>query len=87
MDIFVRKSYKMVQPFVLKDLPNFIVLTGENGTGKTQLLEYLYEASHFTDDGFFNQTDEETEYRNPSLPKITEIFLKSTFSNHTMLLP
>lgn len=53
MDIFVRKSYKMVQPFVLKDLPDFIVLTGENGTGKTQLLEYLYEASHFTDDGFF----------------------------------
>ena len=74
MDIFVRKSYKMVQPFVLKDLPNFIVLTGENGTGKTQLLEYLYEASHFTDDGFFYQTDEEMapEYIIPKGDSLTE---------------
>ena len=33
MDNTIRKQYKTVNPFELKDLPNLVVLTGENGTG------------------------------------------------------
>lgn len=45
MDIIVRKKLKSVNPFELKGLPDLVVLTGENGSGKTQLLEYLYTSS------------------------------------------
>lgn len=51
MDIIVNKDYKCITPFRVTDLPGFIVLTGENGTGKTQLLEYIYAASSFNEDG------------------------------------
>lgn len=51
MDIIVNKEYKCIAPFKATDLPGFIVLTGENGTGKTQLLEYIYAASSFNEDG------------------------------------
>lgn len=51
MDIIVNKEYKCIVPFQATNLPGFIVLTGENGTGKTQLLEYIYAASSFNEDG------------------------------------
>lgn len=51
MDIIVNKEYKCITPFKVTDLPGFIVLTGENGTGKTQLLEYIYMASSLNEDG------------------------------------
>ena len=51
MDIIVNKEYKCIAPFQATNLPGFIVLTGENGTGKTQLLEYIYAASSFNEDG------------------------------------
>lgn len=51
MDITVRKQYKTINPFELKDLPDLVVLTGENGTGKTQLLEYLYYGSRLNENG------------------------------------
>lgn len=51
MEIKIRKPYKTINPFDLKDLPDLVVLTGENGTGKTQLLEYLYYGSRLNDNG------------------------------------
>ena len=45
MKIIVRKQYKAINPFELDNVPDFVVLTGENGTGKTQLIEYLYHIS------------------------------------------
>lgn len=51
MDIKIRKQYKAVKPFELNDLPDLVVLTGENGTGKTQLLEYLYYGSRLNERG------------------------------------
>ena len=57
MDIFVRKAYKHISPFELYDLPDLVVLTGENGTGKTQLLNYIYQDS---------QRDEKGEIITPS---------------------
>lgn len=51
MDIFVRRQYKTIIPFELRDLPDLVVLTGENGTGKTQLLEYLFYGSRLDETG------------------------------------
>lgn len=45
MDIIISKPYKTINEFEIKNLPDFVVLTGENGTGKTQLIEYLYHIS------------------------------------------
>lgn len=45
MKIIIRKSYKTINPFELDNVPDFVVLTGENGTGKTQLLECLYHSA------------------------------------------
>lgn len=45
MDIVVIKNYLSIKPFKIEGLPDFVVLTGENGTGKTQLLDYLYASS------------------------------------------
>lgn len=60
MDIIVRQSYKNVKPFALKDLPDLVVLTGKNGTGKTQLLDYLYKLSRYNKDGqFVAQSEDE----------------------------
>lgn len=53
MDIIVTEKFKCINPFELHDLPEFVVLTGENGTGKTQLFEYLYASSMIGDDGVF----------------------------------
>ena len=58
MDIIIRKAYKNVKEFALSDLPDLIVLTGENGTGKTQLLNYLYQASHLDNEGRFVNVSE-----------------------------
>lgn len=74
MDVIVRKQYKSVAPFIIKNAPDLIVLTGENGTGKTQLLEYLYQASRFTDEGFFMQSNDELapEYSIPTGDSLSE---------------
>ena len=45
MKIIVRKPFRAIGAFEVDNLPDFVVLTGENGTGKTQLLEYLYQTS------------------------------------------
>ncbi|MFQ9317153.1 AAA family ATPase [Dysgonomonas mossii] len=43
MDIIINKpTPAIVKEAVLENLPDFIVITGENGTGKTQFLSYLY---------------------------------------------
>lgn len=61
MDIIVRKQYKTINPFALKDLPDLVVLTGENGTGKTQLLEYLYYGSRLNEKGDVVSISEDNE--------------------------
>lgn len=43
MEINLTKGYKSLQPFSVKALPNFVVITGLNGAGKTQFLEILRE--------------------------------------------
>ena len=58
MDITIRKQYKAISPFEHKGLPDLVVLTGENGTGKTQLLEYLYYGSRLDDNGIIDPTPE-----------------------------
>src|SRR5437660_1372930 len=35
------KSYKSIKHLIWRDIPSFVVLTGLNGSGKTQLLEIL----------------------------------------------
>lgn len=42
MNIKINEDAMIVKKIELKDLPDFIVITGENGTGKTQFLSYLY---------------------------------------------
>jgi ABC-type multidrug transport system ATPase subunit len=42
-DGFVYKSFSA--PFAWADIPKFVVLTGENGAGKTQLLEMIFQAT------------------------------------------
>lgn len=43
MDILINKdTTAIVKKAVLKNLPDFIIITGENGTGKSQFLTYLY---------------------------------------------
>lgn len=40
MNIEIKKQYNIIKPFVI-ELPDLVVLTGENGSGKTQLLNYI----------------------------------------------
>ena len=58
MDIIIRKPYKTICEFEIKNLPDFVVLTGENGTGKTQLIEYLYHISKVDTKGNYITTAE-----------------------------
>lgn len=50
MDIILRDTYKSINPFEVHDLPDLVVLTGENGTGKTQLLTHLFATSQGVED-------------------------------------
>lgn len=71
MDIKIKIAYKSIAPFELKDLPDLVVLTGENGTGKTQLLEYLYYGSRLNDNGSLEAATEEDNSFN-DMPKPEE---------------
>lgn len=43
MDIRINKpTGAIVKEAVIENLPDFVIITGENGTGKTQFLSYLY---------------------------------------------
>lgn len=42
MEIHIEKPFLILKEFQLLDLPDFVVITGENGSGKTQLLNYLH---------------------------------------------
>lgn len=70
MDIIVNKSFRAIQPFHLSGLPDFIILTGENGSGKTQLLEYIKASSlDQSQDGYI---DGSSELRLSGFPSATE---------------
>lgn len=40
--IFRDQKYKSIMPFEWDNIPNFVVITGTNGSGKSQLLELIY---------------------------------------------
>lgn len=61
MKIIVRKPYKAINPFEEDNLPDLVVLTGENGTGKTQLLQYLFRSTQEDAKGELLSLDEEEE--------------------------
>jgi energy-coupling factor transporter ATP-binding protein EcfA2 len=41
MEIELQERYLSLSPFTAQDLPDFVVLTGKNGSGKSQLLESI----------------------------------------------
>ena len=45
MDIQFAGKYKSITDFTWNDIPNFVVITGVNGTGKSQLLELIYNTT------------------------------------------
>lgn len=47
MKISVIKQYKSINPIVF-ELPNFCVLTGKNGSGKSHLLQAMADKAHST---------------------------------------
>lgn len=58
MKIVISDEYKILKKFTLENLPDFLVITGENGSGKTQLLERLtnYDIMMypFSENGIYN---------------------------------
>lgn len=72
MEINIRKPFKSIRPFMLKDLPDLVVLTGENGTGKTQLLEYLYYGSRSDENGVIMIPDDDSISQLPSIDMIED---------------
>lgn len=42
MEIIFTSKYKSITAFKWSDIPKFVVITGPNGTGKSQLLELIY---------------------------------------------
>lgn len=47
MEIRVQKQYKSINPIIF-ELPNFCVLTGKNGSGKSHLLQAMADNTHST---------------------------------------
>ena len=46
LKIKILEKYKGLTPFETPDLPDFVVLTGKNGSGKSQLLQLMYDTLH-----------------------------------------
>lgn len=44
MEIKYEGKYKSITSFSWSDIPNFVIITGPNGTGKTQLLDLIYNS-------------------------------------------
>jgi predicted ATPase len=44
MEIKFEGKYKSITSFTWSNIPNFVVITGPNGTGKSQLLELIYNS-------------------------------------------
>src|SRR5258708_37168496 len=50
MNLRYKENYKSIEtPFSEIDLPNFVVLTGKNGSGKTHLLREIKEGKFLID--------------------------------------
>lgn len=63
MDIELKEcSYKSIKSLKWEEIPNFVVVTGKNGSGKTQLLELIHHQLG-TDQNHKNNVA-----RNPTLP-------------------
>lgn len=46
MKIVLKEKYKSLHPFTSEDLPNFTIITGKNGSGKSQLIELITTEDH-----------------------------------------
>lgn len=44
MSIFFEGRYKSLTTFSWTDIPDFVVISGPNGTGKSQLLDLIYNS-------------------------------------------
>ena len=71
MNIKFEGKYKSITSFEWNDIPKFIVITGPNGTGKSQILELIYNT-------IINkyQTTERVEIINEAIKSDEVVFLK-----------
>ncbi len=64
MKITLLKPFKSLQPFTSEELNDFTIITGKNGSGKSQLLELLDEKLYENEGYFeFNYNDETYYHR------------------------
>lgn len=52
MKILLKATYKSLDPFSSEELPNFCVITGKNGSGKTQLIELIQKKTENPNSNF-----------------------------------
>ena len=77
MKIEIKNPYNIIKPFIVDDLPDLIILTGENGSGKTQLLNYIAISSGANIDGdisISNWPDLEYQEENGEITPSLRIF-------------
>src|SRR5438105_2474073 len=43
MNIQIHREYKSLQPFLSEEFPEFTIITGKNGSGKSQLIQLIRE--------------------------------------------
>lgn len=48
MDLVIKTKYKSLSNITWNQIPNFVVITGKNGTGKSHLLEFFQERTHYS---------------------------------------
>lgn len=74
MDVIFNGRYKSLRDFTWKDLPSLTILTGLNGSGKSQVLEVIHNtysslAQNQTSNGVFKDSDYTIELKNVSFEK------------------
>lgn len=77
MKLKINFENKILKPFTLDKLPNFVVITGENGSGKTQLLKALsnenIQKEYMENDQYIIQSISELYSESERLTKINYI--------------
>lgn len=51
MKIEIKQKYKSLNPFISEELNGLTVITGKNGSGKTQLLELISKINEYRNNG------------------------------------
>ena len=89
MIVNVAYNNKILKEKLNLKLPNFTVLTGENGSGKTQLLHSLKQRCGFWDDQYFNFYPDDSYmdlYHNHNQNGLIQDFVNSLFSDENKKL-